>query len=410
MYRAALVFVLVLASLPREARGSVDVAELYIRKIRQGERTFFQDGGWRSQRNRADVFYEADYILGAGTGDPRFVLPASDAEDPLGSASLGFLLLLTPTRSRYELSVYHLTNRTFQVDSGDDAFALLPLLAPFAPRAFAVDDGLRVNQALSGFQFRFDEWFETSVGLLTDQRLGEEVSRAFFEFRSPFTGLDGDIIPDPDGGTERLRLGLYYSQSDWFSSVQAGYFSRDINEKREFIYAEVQQAFDFVNAGARLTTEGELASLFGGIQLSTFDNDDPRKGGKFGQAYDFTAQVHVVDPTLENLWSPSFGEAEQLFGYKLEIYFQQPMMVWLGVFQMVLTASAAALEEDEGRRQRMIEDGVEAASASFDAADEDDSVYGGVTFGISSNDPELLRFVPGAADNLYAYFRFRVIF
>ncbi|MEL6546296.1 MAG: hypothetical protein AAFQ82_16830 [Myxococcota bacterium] len=366
---SSVVFLGALFGLCGEAFASVDVAELYIRKIREGERTFFQDGGWRGQRNRVDFFYEADYILGAGTGDPRFVLPASDEEDPLGSASLGALLLLTPPKSLYELSVYYLTNRTFQVDGGDDAFALLPLLAPFAPRAFAVDNGLRVNQQLSGFQFRFEDWMEASVGLLTDQRQGEEVSRAFFEFRSPLTGLDGDIIPDPNGGTERLRLGLYYTQSEYFSSVQAGYFSREINEKREFVYAEVEQLLDWVSAGARITTDGDLASVFGGVEISTYDNDDPRKGGKFGQAYNLVLQLQAVDPALENLWSSSFGESELLTGYKLEVYFQQPLLVWLGVFQMMLTASAAALEENETRRNEMIERGVEAASATFDAAE-----------------------------------------
>ena len=51
----------------------------------------------------------------------------------------------------------------------------------------------------------------------------------------------------------------------------------------------------------------------------------------------------------------------------------------------------AAYEEDDQKRDKMIEDAVHVAADFIDSAEEDDAVYGGLTFGARLNDAETLR-------------------
>ena len=77
---------------------------------------------------------------------------------------------------------------------------------------------------------------------------------------------------------------------------------------------------------------------------------------------------------------------------------------------MLLAAQAAAYEEDDQKRDKMIEDAVQVAANFIDSAEEDDAVYGGLTFGARLNDAETIREIPGAAGHWHIYFNYRIIY
>lgn len=392
------------------AAASLDMAELYLRKVRQGERTYFQNGGWTRWRNRLDLFYEADYILGAGTGDPRFVTPDSEG-DPLGAYSLGAIALLSHPRSAYQLSFFSMVSRTFEVDTENDVFTILPLLAPLVPGAFAKERGVSLTQGVTGFQVRFEPYVELSYGLLFDERRGQRVYRSFIEANVPFLFLKSNVVPAPeDDRIERVQTSLSYDQLTWASNIEAGFLRTNVNDKRTFVYAGFDDLFGYVRGNVRATTDAELAYAQLGLHFSTYEYGDVRRNGKFGTAWDLVLEATVTNPRHANYWSDAFGRDELQPGFKAEAYVQMPMMSWLGAAMILLTASAAALEPDEAKRQKTIDDGVKASVDAFDAADEDDSLYGGLTFGVDLNDPGTLREVPGAIDKLHIYFRFRVLY
>ena len=90
--------------------------------------TFFQNGGWQTRHTRAEFFYEGNYILNAGTGDPRFIQPlvGDDFSNPMGTYSLGGILLLTPKSSKFELIWFALMSKSFEVDAGSDVLSYFP--------------------------------------------------------------------------------------------------------------------------------------------------------------------------------------------------------------------------------------------------------------------------------------------
>lgn len=392
------------------AWASLDMAELYLRKIRAGERTYFQGGGWRRWRNRLDLFYEADYILGAGTGDPRFVDPDADG-DPLGAYSLGGIVLLTEPRSAYQLSFFTMVSRTFEVNTDSTAFTYLPILAPLVPGAFAKERGVSLTQGVTGFQVKFNPWFEVAYGLLMDERRGQRVYRSFVETNLPRIFLHANAVPSPGAeGLERLQAFFSYDQFEWASDLQAGFLRTNINESRNFIYLGFEDLFEYAIGRARVTTDMKLAYAELGVHLSKFEHGDPRRNGKFGFAWDLRLQGSLVNPRYANYWSDIYGIDKISPGFKAEAYIQMPMMSWAGVFTMMLTVSAAALQEDEEEREKTIKQGMKTAEDYFDEADEDDRTYGGLTIGVDMNDPQTLREVPGAVDKMHVYFRFRVLY
>ncbi len=392
------------------ALASLDMAELYLRKVRQGERTYFQDGGWGQWRNRTDIFYEGDYILGAGTGDPRFVMPTSEG-DPLGAYSVGGIALLSHSRSAYQLSFFTMLSRTFEVDTNNSVFSLLPILAPFAPGAFSKERGVSLTQSVTGFQLRFQPWLQLTYGLLMDERRGQTVFRSFIETNIPVIFFRGNVVPAPASDRiERLQGVFGYDQFTWASNLEVGYLRTDVNQTRNFLYLGFDQVFGMVSGQARMTKDLKLAYADIGLHLSKFDHGDARKNGKFGFAWDVTLKASVVNTREANYWSDALGQDDLQPGYQAEVYFQMPMHAWLGVLTMMITASAAALDTDEKRREKTIEDGSKLALRAFNAADEDDGIYGGMTVGVDYNDPETLREVPGAIGKVHAYFRFRVLY
>ena len=106
----------------------------------------------------------------------------------------------------------------------------------------------------------------------------------------------------------------------------------------------------------------------------------------------------------------SYGTPDIQGGVLLEAYVQMPLAKWAGAFVMLLAAQAAAYEEDEQKRDKMIEDAVQVAADFIDSAEEDDAVYGGLTFGARLNDAETIREIPGAAGHWHIYFNYRIIY
>lgn len=405
-----LIGLMALPMLPRSAEGSLDMAELYLRKIRQGERTYYQNGGWSRWRNRLDLFYEADYILGAGTGDPRFVSPDRDG-DPLGAYSVGGIVLLSHPRSAYELSFFTMISRTFEVDSDSTALTYLPLLAPLVPGAFAKARGVSLTQGITGFQVRFSPWLELTYGLLMDERRGQAVYRSFVETNLPRIFLKSNAVPSLGADRlERIQAEFSYDQFTWASNLDLGFLRTDVNEARNFLYLGFGDLFGYVIGRARMTTGGKLAYAELGGHFTKYEYGDARRHGKFGFAWDLVVKGSLTVPRYANYWSDTYGDNDLHPGFKAEAYIQMPVMSWLGVFSLLVTASAAALEPDEKKREKTIKDGIKAADSAFDAADEDDRYYGGLTLGVDLNDPDTLREVPGAIDKVHAYFRFRVLY
>lgn len=403
---------LVAASLavPSTAGASLDIAELYLRKVKLGERTFFQDGGWARWRNNLDFFYETEWIPGAGAADPRFTLLADDGS-AFATWSVGGLALLTRPRSDLQLTFFSMLTGTGRAAIDADTAQILTtsvvatLFVPFAPQVFWAEDTDTITQQITGFQLRYRGWVEATYGILTDERGGDTLYRNFVETNLPALFLASNLVTSPAADRiERLALSFRYDEASWASKLELGFAVQNVRDNRKFLIAEIDQLDDLWSGSLRVNVEEGFAEGRIGIHTSTYPHGSAKRNGKFGFAYELQAYLSILDLQKANLWSSALGAADEglVYGATAEVYLQFP-----GILLLAFVAAAAAADADtEEERQ----EGLENAMAIADLADEDDGVYSGLTIGAAYNDAETLREVPSAVDALHFYIRLRILY
>ncbi|MCK6546671.1 hypothetical protein L6R52_12545 [Myxococcota bacterium] len=397
-------------ALPAPARASLDIAELYLRKVKLGERTFFQDGGWARWRNNLDLFYETEWIPGAGAADPRFTTVADDGS-AFATWSVGGLALLSRPRSDLQLTFFSMLTGTGRAAIDADTAQILTtsvvatLFVPFAPQAFWAEETDTISQQITGFQLRYRGWVEATYGLLTDERGGATLYRNFVETNLPAIFLASNLVTSPAADRiERLNLALRYDEAAWASKLELGFVVQNVRDNRKFLFAEIDQLMEMWSAGVRVNVEEGFAEGRLGIHMSTYPHGSAKRNGKFGFAYELQAYLSVLDLQKANLWSNALGtpDGELVYGATAELYLQFP-----GILLLAFVSAAAAADADtEEERQQ----GIANAMAIADLADEDDGVYSGLTLGVAYNDAETLREVPSAVDSAHFYIRLRLLY
>ena len=116
--------------------------------------------------------------------------------------------------------------------------------------------------------------------------------------------------------------------------------------------------------------------------------------------------VSVANPNRANIWSADYGESELQYGGKIEVYLQMPLMTWFAATVALAGVAVGAATSSE----EVLETSAKAAMRLFEAADEDDSIYGGLTLGVAYNDDATLREVPGAIGHYHTYMRLRFFY
>lgn len=387
------------------AHASFDVADLYLRKIRVGDKTFFADSGWQRWRTRNDFFYETDLILGAGSGDPRRVRPDSEGA-ALTGFSVGDIVLLSEARSPYQLTFFSLHSMNFQAGE----------LAGFAPLLFLAmpmvgSEGTVLYQGLTGFQVRLGKWVEGAYGVLVDMSQGSPNLNSFFQANLPIAFFQSSAVLAPASGqVERLQFGFRYDEATWMNYAEVGRLVQNYGGERTFYYAGIDGAWNALTVEGRVSDQFELAYVRAGLHRTSEGHGDKDSLAKFGSAWDIKALLTVVNPSVANQWGVGGGDSELHFGGVLEFTYQAPATKFMGFFMLMMGAQAAALTEDKEESDRTIEDSVRVASAMIENSREDEALYCGVTVGLSYNDPMLLREVPGAVDHGRIYILGRAFF
>jgi hypothetical protein len=390
------------------AEASLDIAGLYLRKVRIGERTFFQEGGWSRFRNPIDFFYETEWIPGAGSSDPRFGgLGGGDSDAAFAAWSVGGLTLLSRPRSDFQLTFFSMATGTQRATISSETMQILGaavapvFFVPFVPQAFKEEGTQAITQSITGFQLNHP-WLTATYGLLTDERNGATVFRSFLETNVPSLFVSSSLVTAPGRPVERGVFQLRYDRATWVGEATLGVTRTEVNERRTFVHAGFDQLFGFLSAEGRMNTDGEFAEGRFGVHLTTFEPGRPERNGKFGFAYDFKLMASAVNPAQANLWAAGLGPDAISPGLNAEIYLQFPAN-YLLVALLVLGATA---QDNEYDRAQTIQTAMDVAALS----DEDDRVYAGLTLGVSRNDAETLREVPSALDLWHFYTRLRLFY
>ncbi len=397
------------------AQASFDVADLYLRKIRVGEKTFYADGGWQRWRTRNDFFYETDLIMGAGAGDPRLVRPGADEGPALTSWSFGDLVLLTEPRSSLQLTFFTLHSTNFRADEDAGAlpflFIMLPMLAA---------DGSVLYQGLTGFQLRLGDWVEGAYGILMDMTNGSPEMNSFFEANLPIAFFQSSAVLAPSSGVvERLQFGFRYDEAKWMNYAEVGRLVQNHGGEKVFYYAGIDGLWNVLSADLRVSDKFEIAYARFGIHMAKVDYPglDPelaeqmtRPVGKFSSAWDLKAMATMVNPTIASQWSTGGADVGTHFGGLFEWTYQMPFSKWVGVLGIILAAHAVALDPENEETQRHATSLAESSFEMIDNAKEEEVLYGGLTLGVSYNDPFLLREVPGALGHARIYVLGRLFF
>jgi hypothetical protein len=392
-------------------RADADIADLYLRKIRKGEKTFFQAGGWQHWRNRFEVFWEPNYYdLQGGWG---------------AGEDVGAIVLLSKPRSEFQLTAFTLHSSLYKAN-GDNGllYAYLPFIMPLIPQA--AETGNPQAEGMTGFQLRLGGWLETAYGVVTDfQPVNNGMGNAgimtaagsaspvdsFVEANLPIAYLrTSAVVNNATGQTERSQVTFRYDEATWATFAEAGHVKLG---NLGLIMATVDRLGGWFSADARMTDDMSFGYLQAGLHLATGAPGTHKTVGKFGTAFDFKLYGNLINPsafipTVAGMPSPP-GTSP---GFNAEFYVQMPATDWLAVFMLLMGAQTAALQQHNGDyagAQQTEENTVKVTGDLMKAASEDDRVYGGLTLGVSYNDPMLLR-TYGSYNDWYFYLHYRLFY
>lgn len=382
-----------------DARAELDIADLFLRKIQRGEKTFYQGGGWQHWRTRWELFYEPNY----------YFMP----NQALAGYSTGAFVLLTRPRSEYQLTLFTLHDSLSRTDDEWKLmYAYLPFFAPLAPQIVTDGDGAHAYQGMSGVQFRTGQWLDASYGVVSvassvnGERTGSD-ARSFIHANLPLAYLRSNaVVNNTTGETERSQFAFRYDEATWARFIELG---RTQLGDQLFWNLNFERLGGFVNADLRFTENMEPVSLQFGVQASKFKVASQQATGKFGSAWDMRFLANVLWPSRYDATMPDAGVKP---GLTAELYYQMPATSWFAIFNFLLGAQSAALSSYQGKEEeaaRTREETVASTQRLFEAASEDDRVYGGLTLGITRNDPQMFRST-GITDTTQVYIHFRLFY
>lgn len=384
----------------RDAHAELDIADLFLRKIQRGEKTFYQGGGWQHWRTRWEVFYEPNYYFMPG--------------QTLAGYSLGSFVLLTRPRSEYQLTLFTLHDSLSRTD--DEwrmLYAYLPFFAPLAPQIVTDGDGAHAYQGMTGVQFRTGQWLDASYGVVSvsssvnDMRTGSDV-RSFVHANLPLAYLRSNaVVNNTTGETERSQFAFRYDEATWARFVEIG---RTRLGEAQFWNLSTERLGGYLNADLRFNDSLEPVSLQFGVQASKFRVSTQQATGKFGSAWDIRVLANLIWPSRYDMSLPADTGVKA--GVTAEVYYQMPATSWFGIFYLLLGMQSAALSSnagDEAEAEKTRRETIEGSNKIFEAADEDDRVYGALTFGITRNEPQMFRSA-GVLDTTQLYIHFRLFY
>ncbi len=423
---AALLAALALTT-PGPARADLDLANLYVRKIKQGEKTFLRDKGWSLARNRVDAFYEFDYVSGVfgpdGSGaEPSQLFRQRQRDgDWAGAFSAGVLVRTTPADALVEATAFALVSQLGPIAVDSDSAGVIigstAGLAMIVPQAWAREGSTTFKQGMTGGQIRVGPFASATYGLVLDERGGVGRYNHFYELSVPlFVRAQLLSAGPPFDRIERVNValsapGVVLSPllPEWlhFDELTVGYSflapNPEITERR-FLFARGERLFNYFTFELKLTNQGELAAFQGGLQLGTTGAGDPKRNGKFGAAFDAKLLATVTDAARVSPWGTALDLSPgTLTGLRAELYFQIPA-AWFGAALLLIAGSAPNMKEDDRKKT------VDAAIGLAESGDEDDGVYAGVTLGLSYQDPNLLADVPNAEGAVRFFMNTRIFY
>jgi hypothetical protein len=397
------------------AQASFDIAQVYLRKVRQGERIYFAGDGWRTRRVRLDLSYETDVVGDAGTADPRLVDPTLNGP-PLTAWTTSALLLLTPRDSPYQLTAFTLHTSNFV--ASDETVGEMPIGFILFPSSAKDDGGGRgLYTGLTGAQLRLSSWLEVAYGQIVDRSpAGVYQYKTFLETNLPFVGPRFSQVVSGAGAIERVQLAERCPDAlcgSWASLVEVGHIRQDLRVKRRFNYLEIDQLWSFVSGEVRLTDKHDLA--YGRLGVHWSSGAREIHGAKFGTGVDLKLFGTLVNPLRASQWAPETASnpadpvmqklGETRYGWSAEATVQAPALTILGFLYMLLAVQADAMTGQDHSK-----DTADVMGKMIDASSENDTVYMALTLAVSRNDPLLLREVPGAIDKTRVAFFIRLIY
>ena len=402
--RTSITALAALAVVLGSVRADADIADLYLRKIRRGEKTFFQAGGWQHWRNRWEIFWEPNYYdLNSGW---------------FAGEDVGALVLLSKPRSEFQLTAFTL-HSFLAPANGDNAllYAYLPFFMPFIPQAAM--DGDPIAEGMTGFQVRLGGWLETAYGVVTNfdpmdagmgsgSGIGSATSSvdSFVEANLPIAYLrTSAVVNNTTGQTERSQVTFRYDEATWASFLEGGHV--DLRDQG-YVLATVDRLGGWFTTDMRLTDDLSLGYIQMGLHVASHRPGTQKAVGKFGTAVDFKLYGNLVNP---HAFDPNAPDQTKT-GFNAELYVQMPATSWLAIFMLLMGAQTAAMQQNQGDyegAQKTQEDTVKVTGDLMKAASEDDRVYGGLTIGVSYNDPLLLRTYK-QFDDWYLYLHYRLFY
>lgn len=382
--------------------ASLDISDLYLRKIKNIEFTYRSNSGWeKNRRNRFEFFYETDYLMDAGTNNPLLIeINHNDDEKPLAIADWGFFIDLTGPKNPLDLIFFNFNSKTMMVNPDHENFTLMTLALAFPE--LVSDEDTYIRQSITGLSMSFHNFFTLSYGVILDERGAYQKYHGFYEFNIPFfsnsfvRNLKEDKIDRYEGTLhyDRYHFKIGFRYKNLFSVRKHYYISSDLYQNGGFA----------VNGGVVTNGEFQLASGTLGVDYNT--EFSKSKNHKYGSALKFHASTFLVNPKKVNIWGDQFGDDEFHPGMKAEFSLQAPLVTWLGFFTILFGTPLAVAAADGDAAGSIIETGTEMMSAGK----ESDSSFGIFTIGFDYNNPHLLQEIPNGFGHWHFYANFRIIY
>jgi hypothetical protein len=384
--------------------ASLDITDLYLRKIKGVEFTFSGNNGWNlNTRNKFEFFYETDYLMDAGTNNPKLITINNNEDedkDPLAISDWGFFVDITSKKNPLDIIFFNFNSKTMMVNPDHSNYYLSTIALVF-PEVVAYENSY-IRQSITGFSISYNQCFNISYGFILNERSGDNRYKGFYELNVPFfynsfvKNIENNSIERYEGVLhyDRFNFKLGFRYKDSISSIKHYYLQSNIFQNDGY----------YINIGAVLNGNFDIASAHSSFVMHSSKDLDSKN--KFGYAYFITTSLFLTNPQRNNIWGSDFGDNQLYKGGKLEFSFQAPLLAWGGFFFTVFVGPFTLFDEDGNAAEAVLK----ASAAMIESSDESDRYFGVFTIGADYNNPELLREIPNAVEHWHIYLKFRIIY
>ncbi len=394
-----IVFILITVEI--QLFASLDITDLYLRKIKGVEFTFSGNQGWKNtRRNKFEFFYETDYLMDAGTNNPELITVDNDSDkDPLAISDWGFFIDITSRKNPLDIIFFNFNSKTMMVNPDHPNYYLATIAIAF-PEVVAYENSY-IRQSILGTSIKYKDYLNISYGIILDERHDIDNYNGFYEVNLPF--FNNSFVRNlKDNKIERYEGNFHYDKFNFKLGFR--YKNTITSRKHYYISSNIYQADDnYLNMEITLNNNFELASAITSIVFHSVKEEGAKE--KFGSAYFFTTSLFLTNPEKNNIWGSQFGDDKLYYGGKLEFSFQAPLLAWAGFFYMTFIGPIVAASEPDD-----IDKVIKTGSDMIDASSEEDEYFGIFTIGMDYNNNNLLKEIPNAVSHWHFYAKFRIIY